>query len=351
MKERNMSIQMLRGVLCLIIFAFHCDIPYADFGWWGVETFFVISSFFLVKKYWGNEMIHVKEQFFHRIIRLYPPYIPVVLAAALYAFLREAVPFDFAAHLFSLQNILWMATGYSSPMQPMTAHTWTLVIEVWIGLLWLFLLKALNKEQFKRSMYTALFFSIAYRTITIGIGCNARIVSLFPLAHMDAFACGSILAISVYEKRIDKRKLGMAALAGLTGIIICILKMAEVNNVSFIQGYELLSSSKNYLNHWFTGNIYLFLSLASSALIGVLYLHDTKTDVIKNRFVKMLIYIGNDSYALYLFHWPILVVAKRVISIKLMLLLIVFAISWLTVWGFNRGMSLIQNKLSKVEVK
>ena len=85
--------------------------------------------------------------------------------------------------------------------------------------------------------------------------------------------------------------------------------------------------------------------------VSLLNISSDKLNAASNYSTGNKVYIGNDSYALYLFHWPILVVAKRVISIKLMLLLIVFVISWLTVWGFNRGMSLIQNKLSKVEIK
>lgn len=160
MKKYYPSIQILRGILFLLILAFHCGAPFASFGWGGVEAFFVISAFFLVKKHWGTDTLHVKDQFVHRIKRLYPPYVAVLLVAALFALLKKTIPVDLITHLLSGQNFQWMMTGYSSPMQPMTAHTWTLSIEVWTGLVWLLLLRYLTKKQFNYAMYGMLLLGI-----------------------------------------------------------------------------------------------------------------------------------------------------------------------------------------------
>ena len=165
MKKYDPNVQVLRGALFLFVLAFHCGVPYASLGWAGVEAFFVISAFFLVRKLWDMETVNVKEQFVHRIRRLYPPYIAVLIVAATYALLAKRLPYDAVPHLFSVQNFLWMFTGYSSPMQPMTAHTWTLSIEIWGGLLLLLALKYFTKNQFKTAMYIMLVLGITYRTI------------------------------------------------------------------------------------------------------------------------------------------------------------------------------------------
>lgn len=182
----------------------------------GVEAFFVISAFFLVRKYWGSDTINVKKQFKHRITRLYPPYVVVLIVAALYALLMKAIPFDLMTHLLSAQNFQWMITGYKSAMQPMTAHTWTLSIEVWGGLIWLLLLKWLSRNCFKNAMYGFLLLGIIYRVATIVCGADVWVVSLCPLAHFDAFACGSLLAIGIREKKADL-KVTILGLLGLTG--------------------------------------------------------------------------------------------------------------------------------------
>lgn len=312
-------------------------------GGGGVEAFFVISAFFLVHKQWGNASLNVKEQIRHRIIRLYPPYIVVLFAAALYALLMKTIPWDMAAHLLSAQNYQWMFRGYKSPMQPMTAHTWTLSIEIWVGLIMLILLKMLTKERFKSAMYIMLAVGIAYRLIAIICGGNVWIVSLCPIAHIDAFACGALLAIGMREEKVGKQ-IGLISVVGIAGIVVCIFVMAKRNGMGFIEGYKLLSSSENYLKNWYTGNIYVFISLLTVGLVGLLCLHDEK--VIKtNKSVKLFVTLGDYSYALYLFHWPILCVIRHLVKNWAVGFAAAFIVSVIAAVVFNRLYSAASKKL------
>ncbi len=70
----------------------------------GGRSFFVISSFFLVRKYWGNDLLNVGEQTIHRIKRLYPPFIVLLFVVAVYALLINEIPYNILAHLSSTQN-------------------------------------------------------------------------------------------------------------------------------------------------------------------------------------------------------------------------------------------------------
>lgn len=94
MQKYYPSIQTLRGVFFLLILAFHCKVPFANFGWGGVEAFFVISSFFLVRKQWGNNSLKISEQTRHRMARLYPPYIAVLFVATLIISVVVTVVYD-----------------------------------------------------------------------------------------------------------------------------------------------------------------------------------------------------------------------------------------------------------------
>lgn len=343
MQRYYSSIQIFRGMLFLCILAFHCNAPYAQFGWGGVEAFFVISSFFLVRKQYGNDELIIAKQFKHRILRLYPPYIPVLLVAALFALLLGKLPYDIVPHLLSLQNFQWMVTGYNSPMQPMTAHTWTLSIEVWTGLIVIMLLRVLSKKQFKVAMYAMLIAGITCRVITAALGINAVTISLCPLAHFDAFACGSLLAITMGEGKLTKR-IGLFAVAGAFGIILCIFMIASINNVGFVGGYKLLSSSGNYLNHWFTGNIYLFISLFSTGLLGLLCIHDEHSKSDNHKFKEMFISLGNNSYVLYLFHWPILFVIRHLFGNWVILFIGTLAASIVSNFIFNKLQAIVAKK-------
>lgn len=331
MKKYYPSIQMLRGMFFLSILAFHCNIPYVNLGWGGVESFFVISAFFLVRKQWGNDNLNVIEQMKHRINRLYPPYIVILIIAILYTLAVKVMPYDLPIHFLSAQNYLWMITGYTSPMQPMTAHTWTLSIEVWGGLVILILLRLLSPKNFKISMYIMFVLAIGYRVITIICGVNVWIISLCPVAHFDAFACGALLAIEMRGRklRIHAERAMVVTSIGIVGIIACILIMANRNEVGFIDGYMLASVPQNYLCNWVTGNLYLFISLVTVGLVWFLCLYDEKDNKTKTnkRMEKFFLVLGNNSYVLYLFHWPTVVVIQHFIQNKAIVFVVTLIIS------------------------
>ena len=37
----------IRGLACMAVILFHCDVPYMDNGWLGVDVFFVLSGFLI----------------------------------------------------------------------------------------------------------------------------------------------------------------------------------------------------------------------------------------------------------------------------------------------------------------
>lgn len=301
--------------------------------------------FFLPESFGGGDCtIDVIKQFRHRIVRLYPQYIAVLVVAVLYALLKKAIPYDVITHLLCAQNIQWMVTGYSSVMQPMTAHTWTLSIEVLGGLVWLFLLRNISKERFCIVMWGMLILGVVYRTMTILLGCNVWIVSLCPIAHFDAFALGSLLAIKVRVNKVTKRVVWGLSLLGLGGILASIFVIAENNQVSLLAGYKLLSSSKNYLGNWFTGNIYLFISWFAVGIVGLLFLHDESTDKPIGVLGKLFVALGDNSYAFYLFHWPVLVILQRFIENWWITFPVVFVVTVVAAIFFDKVYSLVQSR-------
>lgn len=192
MKGKITKIQIFRGFLFVIILCFHCGAPFAALGWGGVETFFVISSFFLTRKILltGDETI--KSRISHRIKRLYPPYILVLVVAVIHSFvILRRLPTDLPILLLSLQNFMWIKTGYISPMQPLTAHTWTISIEVWMGIIWLILIsKFRSRKKIKMVCFISIIVAVVVRTLSILSGLGALFITLFPLSHADAFGLG-----------------------------------------------------------------------------------------------------------------------------------------------------------------
>lgn len=352
MKKIFPSIQKLRGVLFLLILAFHCGVPYAEIGWGGVESFFVISAFFLTRRYYlENNSINVQLQFKHRLMRLYPPYIVILVVATLSAIARKIIPLDLPLHLLSIQNLYWEFTGYTSALQPMTAHTWTLSIEIWTGLFIMILLYYMNKKQFKNFIYVMLVIGIFFRIVSITCGMSALMISLCPLAHFDAFACGSILAIRFKQNKLDEKVVLSLLTISLLGIVGVISYIAHLNNLSFVNAYRLLNSSENYLNNVWTGNIYLFLSLLTASVIDLLIYIDQNRKKKIGIIEKYLILLGNNSYVLYLFHWPVRVVFKMFIKHWSLLFGLTLLTSVIATHFYNYGYEKLQKKFIGKEIK
>lgn len=309
LKKYYPLIQVFRGVLFLFVLGFHCEIPGSSFWWAGVESFFVISAFFLVYNLWEKEQIEVKQLFKRRINRLYPAYIMVLILGVLFALISKIVPYDIVTHVFSLQDFHWMITGYRSAMQPITAHTWTLGIEVWLGLLWLYLIRLQKKRTFKITMYVMIFIAFTYRTIAVVNAVDVYYISLNPISHMDAFAIGALLAIALKEGKEEKRYIRLfwgLCILGVIGIIISIVVLGSYNDISLVEAYRLLGTPRRYFVNVVSGNIYFYIQLVTAGIVGMMCLWNGAE--VKSWILKSFEKLGDMSYNLYLFHWPIVCV-------------------------------------------
>ena len=306
-RNKMNSVQILRGCVFFTILLFHCSVPFSDIFWGGIECFFLLSAFFLTRKLLNVQTISVKEQFAHRIQRLILPYALVLVAAALRALLFREIPYDFIPHILFGQNFLWIKTGYVSPMQPMTGHLWTMTIEVWVGFVWLILLKILPRKNLKRAMYLCLAGSIVIRTVSILMGCDTLVLTLNPVSHLDAFALGSILAVELAEENTHKSRMpAVCGVLGLIGLLASVAFLAFANHVDVLTAYTMLDDKACYLTNPVSGNIYLYLALIFCWLVAYLYKKDADSAAKENWLSRLLVHIGNRSYVLYLFHWPVL---------------------------------------------
>lgn len=188
--------------------------------------------------------------------------------------------------------------------------------------------------------YTAVFIAVFYRiTTTLFIG-DPMITSLFPLAHADAYAIGSIFALFRSRYHYERKKgiviSSVLVISGIMLISLCVLKTSDICSVSIGEAYKLYISSKNYLNDGFTCNIYLFIDIFA---IGLFMLFREETEL-KNHLLNNFSKLGNITYEGYLVHFPILVFLSYFLSNSILLCIITLI---LTV-----GISYILNKMIKI---
>lgn len=294
----------------------------------GGESFFVLSAYFLTKKLskTPEQEIKVIPQIKHRLSRLYPVYLLLILGVfGVVVLINNSWAItDFVCHLLFSQNINWMINGYNSDMAVLTAHTWTLSIEVYLFIIWLIAFRCLrSRNQRLRFNFIVAIVAIAWRVVTVIWIADPMITSLCPIAHMDAFALGSLLALYENDGAFPKRKAVQYSFlfAGLAIIVFCISYTALSNSCSLANAYRLYKTSASYLNNPYTCNVYLGFSLITAGLVLA-----TKGISVSKVFTPFVM-IGNVSYSAYLIHYPVNVLLLRVTDNRWIVFVITIVLS------------------------
>jgi peptidoglycan/LPS O-acetylase OafA/YrhL len=127
---RNIGLDIIRGVAVILVLTRHSDVEnniITQFGWLGVDLFFVLSGFLisniLFNEYKENNSINIKRFLIRRSFKIFPPFYFFVFLTLLFNLLIKG-ELDIKLHqivseLFYLQSYfprIWL-------------HTWTLAVE------------------------------------------------------------------------------------------------------------------------------------------------------------------------------------------------------------------------------
>ncbi|WP_256371714.1 acyltransferase family protein [Pseudarthrobacter sp. NamE5] len=340
------DIQGLRTVAIVAVFLYHLDLPFIPGGFVGVDVFFVISGYLitglLLKQLMADGRISLGEFYARRAKRLLPAATVVLIATAVLttAFVPvtrwASIGWDIIASAFYVQN--WRLAADSvdyltsdaapSPLQ----HFWSLGVEEQFYLLWPLLLigagwlltrrqvghtRRINGTHLVRVLLVALslvlvpslIWSALYTASAPGPAYFASTTRFWQLA------VGALLAVTVsYLEKIPNHIAVIVGWLGMAGIVGAALS---------------IDSSVPY-----PGVAALLPTLASAAVIAAGVRHQRSgAESILGR--KPMLFIGNISYSLYLWHWPLIVVAGAVFGdlstgVKVALIGMSVALAYLT---------------------
>ncbi|MCP2252339.1 Peptidoglycan/LPS O-acetylase OafA/YrhL, contains acyltransferase and SGNH-hydrolase domains [Prauserella aidingensis] len=297
------ELQGLRAIAALLVVAYHV---WLDRISGGVDVFFVVSGFLIT-----GQLVRARSRgriafrpFWGRMIKRLFPAALLVLAATMvaaylwlpehrwFATIREVV----AAALY-LENWQLVATSAdyfaardeASPTQ----HYWSLSIQGQFYVAWplliafLGLLAARSGWSLRRTVFGSL--------LTIGAGSLAYSVWLTaadqPLAYFTSltriweFALGGLLALVIDRIALPRALRLVLGWLGVAGLVSCGL-ILQVGSV--FPGYAAL---------WPTMSaVFVLVAGATASPLGA------------DRFLssRPVSYLGDISYALYLWHWPVL---------------------------------------------
>jgi peptidoglycan/LPS O-acetylase OafA/YrhL len=302
----------LRGIAFLLIFFVHTD--YINFGWVGVQLFFVLSGFLITGILVDMKRALPRGEFFfkfygRRLLRIFPLYYFYLLLALVFSLILFnlgilAKKMDlFWEHLpYALTftyNFYWAIAKEPSML---LNHFWTLSVEEQFYIFWPLLIFLTPEKHFKKLFLGAiafgflfrLGFTVAYEIHPFSFVVNGAVHGLYPLtfSHMDAFGMGALLSQYKFPKSTKQFAVLSVALPmiGFTANYLSTGSLGPLhglgypylmeNAYQFIWGYILL-------NYWFA------VTIDAVAREGLF-----------QRFLasKPLVYLGKISYGLYVYH-------------------------------------------------
>ncbi|MDR1016497.1 MAG: acyltransferase [Coriobacteriales bacterium] len=330
------SLRALGVVLVLVYHAFPQALPG---GFIGVDIFFVVSGYLitalLLKEQHGEGRIHLIAFWVRRWRRLFPAMLAMVLLALSLAL---AVSPDFrvdglrqaAAALSWTTNYYEIASGgsYEAQLLPhLFIHTWTLAVEMQYYLVWALVVVLISRvatvlrnkskqgggggltggSPVQRPELTVLaaaglallLASYIYMNISVSAGGDPSAAYMGTLSHAFPLMCGSVAAcIGGFSPR--RRFVCIARLRWFKPVSLTLAALAAAAEValSFLLDFDAASTY-----HW--GILASALLTALLILIAALWqeISEHKEWAVSN-------YLGIRSYSIYLFHWPLIVIAR-----------------------------------------
>jgi len=331
----------LRAVAVIAVILYHANKSWVSGGFLGVEVFFVISGYLittlLINESHENGKIDFKGFWMRRARRLLPALWTLLIGVTTYCALFERDTLGrlrgdvIAAFVYGFNWFqIWVGTSYFSAFGfvPLR-HLWSLAVEEQFYLVWPILI-ALVLKIFGRShlLLGTLFFvaSVAvaiYVAKTFEPGANGSVletpdhyISLFghavskvdflflgTLGRSGGLLIGSALAFwwkpSMFHNDHPTSERHLVSAVGWLGILGLGAMLWKFHDV--VEGG--VDGGTSGYSPLFQGG-FLLVGLASIAIIAAAVHPHT---VLSKRVLgnSVFVYIGQRSYGLYLFHWPI----------------------------------------------
>ncbi len=292
------DIDGLRALAVIPVVLNHIGVRGFHGGYVGVDIFFVISGF-LITGILVDDLAagqHSIARFYRRrVLRIFPALF-AVLAAVTAISCVTMLPGELIRYARSLAATTWFGsnilfyseTSYFAPasdIKPLL-HTWSLAIEEQFYILWPLLLAAIGPARRALLRLTIVAVTIASFAAALAMVAGDKSAAFFLLpARAWELSLGALLATSAVT--IKRRWLNeLLGVAGVCMILYCIKAYSETT--PFPGAGALLPC---------VGAALLLLTGASGTLVGRLLS------------LGPAVFVGRISYSLYLWHWPVIVMA------------------------------------------
>jgi len=293
----------LRGLAILLVVIYHNFnfINYSYFGWLGVDLFFVLSGYLITDILLKTlaKKNYLKNFYFRRVLRIFPLYYLSLFIFLIILLKISNLDFDYYAN-----NQIWLWTFLQNWLyifKPPPSHSvilnhyWSLAVEEQFYAFWPLVILLLRKIKY-------LFFFIA--SLLVLVLLLRYVVWIY---HIEDLAYFNLYTFS----RIDGICIGcMVALIQKTDLHFLSRNTAWI--IITFAGLNFLFDFVNRHNQ-FSFPFFALIGYTTFAMIFGLLVHEAtlgKSHWIKAIFsVPILRFLGRISYGLYIFHWPVYIIA------------------------------------------
>jgi peptidoglycan/LPS O-acetylase OafA/YrhL len=295
--HRVPELDALRGLAATVVLLFHLDPMKFQWGWSGVDLFFVLSGYLItaiILRY-GDQPGFLLRFYARRSLRIWPIYY-LTLVALIVANPYSPVPqpLDAWPYYATYTQNLW-EYGLVRPAKFHIAfdHTWTLALEEQFYLAWpALVIWAGPRRVVRLCLWTILLAFLARRGTFLSSPFSERIL----IARCDGFALGGLLAALLARDRSATETARLRL-----GLVAC---------VAIGLGY-LAWGIRRYTWNWiglptpaWPDWTILMFGVLYAGMIGLVALHAGRRGLAPLRWAP-LVFLGQISYGLYLYHYPV----------------------------------------------